>query len=168
MADMSDFDTGEQIPELDKDTRFSEAVNDTYENVITLVRILKEISDDLKNSDIKIRYWYPPLEEATALLNRLKTHIPNDTTTDKIKSIKMSKYDHSLYEDTLKTRRNNAWCENRYRTQLHSTPCENERHNDCFLGYLLTNNNWQREIERLIARDSEIIDLLIDTYNCGM
>ena len=57
MADMSDFDTGEQIPELDKDTRFSEAVNDTYENVITLVRILKEISDDLKNSDIKIRYW---------------------------------------------------------------------------------------------------------------
>jgi hypothetical protein len=87
---MSDFATGEQISESDKDTIFIEAVKDTYKNVITLVRILKEISDDLKNSDIKIRYWYPPLEEATALLNRLKTHIPNDTTTDKIKSIKMS------------------------------------------------------------------------------
>ena len=52
MADMSDFDTGEQIPESDKDTRFSKAVKDTYENVSMLVRILKEISDDLNNSDL--------------------------------------------------------------------------------------------------------------------
>jgi len=165
---MSDFATGEQISESDKDTIFIEAVKDTYKNVITLVRILEEISDDLKNSDIKIRYWYPPLEEATALLNRLKTHIPNDTTTDKIKSIKMSKYDHSVYEETLKTIRNNTWCENRYRTRLHTTPCENERHTECGLRNLLTNVDWQREIERLIKHNLEIVKLLIDIYNYAM
>ena len=169
MADMSDFDTGEQIPESDKDTRFSKAVKDTYENVSMLVRILKEISDDLNNSDIETDKWFPQIQkEATELLNRLKTHIPDDTTTDKIKSIKMCTYDYNIYEDTLETRRNNAWCENRYRTQLHTTSCNVERHTDCMLRYLLTNINWQREIERLIRRDSEIIKLLSDIYNYAL
>jgi hypothetical protein len=165
---MSDFATGEQISESDKDTIFIEAVKDTYKNLRMLVCILEQISSDLQNSDIKIEDSFPPLEEATALLNRLKTHIPNDMTTDKIKSIKMSKYDHSVYEETLKTIRNNTWCENRYRTRLHTTPCENERHAECGLRDLLTNVNWQREIERLIKRNSEIVRLLSDIYIYGM
>ena len=81
----------------------------------------------------------------------------------------MNSYHYDEYDAILNTRTNNARSENKLRAHWYAEDREYDMrlHDYTFCG-LLTNINWQREIERLIARDSEIIDLLIDTYNCGM
>jgi hypothetical protein len=116
------------------------------------------------------REWFAErFEEAKAVLAALNTRIPTDMTSDKIKSIIMNSYQYDEYDAILNTRTNNARSENELRTRWYAEDreCDMQLHDCTFCG-LLTNINWKREIERLIKRDSEIVDILSDIYNYAM
>jgi hypothetical protein len=116
------------------------------------------------------REWFTDIfEEAEAVLAALNTHIPTDMTSDKIKSIIMNSYQYDEYDAILNTRTNNARSENELRTRWYAEDreCDMQLHDYTFCS-LLTNDNWKREIERLIKRDSEIVRLLSDIYIYGM
>ena len=112
------------------------------------------------------RDWFTErFEEAEAVLAALNTRIPTDMTSDKIKSIIMNSYQYDEYDAILNTRTHNARSENELRANWYAK----EREDDMYLydytfQRLLTNVDWKREIERLIARDSEIVNLLSDIY----
>ena len=117
-----------------------------------------------------LRYRFTEIfEEAEAVLVALNTRIPTDMTSDKIKSIIMNSYQCDEYDEILNTRTNNAHSENKLRTHWYAEDreCDMRLHDYTFNG-LLTNINWQREIERLIRRDSEIVRLLSNIYNYAM
>jgi hypothetical protein len=129
-----------------------------------------------KNNRIQQQYfntrrkWFAErFEEANAILNKLTTSIPNDMTSDKIKSIIMQSHLYDKYNEILNTRTNNARSENKLRTHWYAEDreCDMQLHDCTFCG-LLTNINWKRDIERLLMCDSEIVRLLSDIYIYGM
>jgi hypothetical protein len=112
------------------------------------------------------RVWFTErFEEAEAVLAALNTRILTDMTSDKIKSIIMNNYHYDEYDAILNTRTKNARSENELRANWYAEDreCDMRLHDYTFCG-LLTNGNWKLEIERLIARDSEIVRLLSYIY----
>ena len=112
------------------------------------------------------RDWFTErFKEAEAVLAALNTHIPTDMTSDKIKSIIMNIYHYDEYDAILNTRTVNARSYNRLLANWYAEDreCDMRLHDYTFCG-LLTNVDWKREIERLIARDSEIVNLLSYIY----
>lgn len=112
------------------------------------------------------RDWFTErFEEAEAVLAALNTRIPTDMTSDKIKSIIMNNYQYDEYNAILNTRTDNARSYNRLLANWYAEDreCDMRLHDYTFCG-LLTNVDWKREIERLIARDSEIVNLLSYIY----
>jgi hypothetical protein len=155
-----------------------ETTNNKFEEYAQLIEANPKMYDRSSGKDNRKQWQYfntrrewftERLEEANDLLNKLTARIPTDMTSDKIKSIIMNSYQYDEYDAILNTRTNNARSENELRTHwyVEDRECDMQLHDCTFCG-LLTNGNWKREIERLIKRDSEIVDLLSDIYNYAM
>lgn len=153
-----------------------ETTNNKFKEYAQLIEANPEMYDRSSGKDNRKQWerfnlmrhqWFSErLEEANALLNKLSASIPNDATSNKIKSIIMNSSQCDEYDAILNTRTANAHSENKLRANWYVKDRESDMQlYECTFCGLLTNNNWKREIERLIRRDSEIVRLLSDIYN---
>lgn len=154
-----------------------ETTNNKFKEYAQLIEANPEMYDRSSGKDNRKQWQYfntrrewfaERFKEASDLLNKLTARIPTDMTSDKsykIKSIIMNSYQCDEYDAILNTRTNNARSENKLRAHWYAEDreCDMQLHDYTFSG-LLTNVDWQREIERLIRRDTEIVRLLSDIY----
>jgi len=160
-----------------------ETTNNKFKEYAQLIEANPEMYDRSSGKDNRKQWQYfntrrewfaERFKEASDLLNKLTARIPTDMKSDKIKSDKinsiiMNSYQYDEYDAILNTRTNNARSENKLRAHWYAEDreCDMRLHDYTFSG-LLTNVDWQREIERLIRRDTEIVRLLSDIYIYAM
>lgn len=108
----------ELVENLHKILKDLNDTNDKFEAYAQLIEANPKMYDRSSGKDNRKQWerfntlrheWFTlKLEAAESVLNTLKTNIPNDTTSDKMKSITMSSSQYAFYEELLTTRTANA------------------------------------------------------------